>query len=260
MDGGSSWDCVYRRRISQSAQPTALRIPSVGEVRDEVGVPAAAGTLAQQPADDSAQAAPSPAEAELLGRLQELEASLAQERTEREAAEAAARTEAASQRARADSLAARTNAVDQAERARRAAEMDRDRIRSELDLLVSTLEDVTTLRSTNRGLEIVIGGALVPTGSSSLTARGRAEVESIAAAAARRPNGGLVDRRPHRLHGVRRDEPHRIPPTGRGRASRLGGGRTRSHEYHRPGQWRRITYRRTMRRPTGGREIAAWKS
>lgn len=172
----------YRRRISQSAQPTALRIPSVGEVRDEVGVPAAAGTLAQQPADDSAQAAPSPAEAELLGRLQELEASLAQERTEREAAEAAARTEAASQRARADSLAARTNAVDQAERARRAAEMDRDRIRSELDLLVSTLEDVTTLRSTNRGLEIVIGGALFPTGSSSLTARGRAEVESIAAA------------------------------------------------------------------------------
>ena len=60
--------------------------------------------------------------------------------------------------------------------------MDRDRIRSELDLLVSTLEDVTTLRSTNRGLEIVIGGALFPTGSSSLTARGRAEVESIAAA------------------------------------------------------------------------------
>lgn len=119
----------------------------------------------------------------LVRRVDELEAALAEERAARARLEESPDTLLAAvqaSRARADSLAAAAAAATATERERQAAEAERTRLRSELEGLVGVVANVSTIRQTNRGLEIVLGGGLFGVGETRLDPAAEAAVERVA--------------------------------------------------------------------------------
>jgi outer membrane protein OmpA-like peptidoglycan-associated protein len=180
------WTVQAGVRWSRPARPRTVVRPS--------GPPAAESSTAGRPAADVETAAdttspappvtasPSPDSA-LVARLEALESALANERQARERAQLAVDSVAAESRAartRADSLAAAAAATaSAAERRREAAQARREELRRNLQALVGVVPDVQSVRATERGLEVVIGGGLFPTGATTLSPEARAQVERV---------------------------------------------------------------------------------
>ncbi len=133
-------------------------------------------------AEPALEPPPPPVNPEILDRLSELEAALSAERAARERSQAVADSLQADARAaqiRAQLLAA--EAAEVATRQREAAAVDdtRARVREELEALVGVVENVQAVRTSERGLHLVLGGTLFPPGSSTLSPAARAGVQRV---------------------------------------------------------------------------------
>lgn len=167
----------------------------------EPAAPAAQSTSpveTTQPSEREVVGEPSPQSAApdtvVIARLDALQRALEEEREARLRATAVADSleqSARAARARADSLARVDAQADRAERERDAAEAEaRRRFISELSGLVGVVDGVQAVRTSDRGLEVILGGSLFPTGSGQLTPPTRARVERVAHVLARA--GGYV--------------------------------------------------------------------
>ena len=125
-----------------------------------------------------------------------MEAALSREREARRRLESATDSAAAASRAaaaRADSMAAlAARNVAEAERRREAARATLDAFESELRALVDVLPAVQSVRRTLRGIEIVLGGSLFPSGATSLGPEARPHVERVARTIVDGPPAGLA--------------------------------------------------------------------
>lgn len=150
-----------------------------------VGAP---GVVAPAPGDEPAARDITPSDpAQLLARLEALEAQVRQATEQREAALAEARA----QQARADSLTAVTEAAAAAEdRERERATRERGALLAELRGLAAASGYVVSVAESDAGIRIVLGGDLFPVGATEVGPAARAEIGRVAAVLA--PVEGLT--------------------------------------------------------------------
>jgi outer membrane protein OmpA-like peptidoglycan-associated protein len=161
-------------------------------VASPVTPPSAPAVVPQAASDTSGSggaAAASP-DSVTLARIAQLERALEEERQARRRIEEATESRAAATTA----AAARADSVSRSEveTARRreveaaaALASRRETLRADLEALLGVVEDVQSVRQTERGLEVVIGGGAFPTGSATLDGAARARVARVAAVLSR---------------------------------------------------------------------------
>lgn len=189
---------TFVRPLGSARQPSTAPLPVL-----ESSAPAA-----EPPAQSDTTQVADPREIELLTRLEALEEALSQEREARQrleaeadsaagarVASAAASRDAEARRlaaARADSLSALADSLARLEEQRNTARAAAESLENRLRGLLGVLPSVQSVHRTDRGLVVVLGGSLFPTGATTLGPETRPAVERVAQIIADGPFDRLV--------------------------------------------------------------------